>query len=351
MLYAQTPVIPPAVKEKLSQPLDFDNPDRAAADLNRRRLLVKRACPEALSNLLIAQHRDKLRYAHIRSGNYAPKRFKFEVGDFVYMQQVNISNTLQPRARPAIYRVKEVRPSGRMMLQGKCGSIVDRHMSQCAPCHMPGIDPTLQPSLLDTPPEVACEVCSSVLATKEKMMLLCDHCDSGWHALCLDPPLVAVPEGHWLCPRCVTDGVTAVQLHARVTEHKPWQHIDEGPNLYPDKQMRQRDTAAKQLHGRLMVQNFIDPVTKSLRPYWGRVRYCGPERRPRYFDVQFDNGDVYDYTATELKAYLQSVGVTLPPGVTLPYDSQSLLGRAAHPERCHGCHWPQAMQLQGPASA
>ena len=42
----------------------------------------------------------------------------------------------------------------------------------------------------------------------------------------------------------MTDGVTAVQLHARLTEHEPWQQNGEGPNLYPDKQMRQRDTAA-----------------------------------------------------------------------------------------------------------
>lgn len=42
--------------------------------------LAKRICPEAMSNLAIAQHRDTLRYAHIRSGTYEPKHAKFEAG-------------------------------------------------------------------------------------------------------------------------------------------------------------------------------------------------------------------------------------------------------------------------------
>lgn len=49
------------------------------------------------------------------------------------------------------------------------------------------------------------------------------------------------------------------------------------PNLYPDKQMRQRDAAAKQLHGRLVLQNFVDRSTGRLRPFWGRVHFmCEP---------------------------------------------------------------------------
>ena len=36
----------------------------------------------------------------------------------------------------------------------------------------------------------------------EENMLLCDHCDGGWHMYCLDPPLEEIPEGSWYCPTC-----------------------------------------------------------------------------------------------------------------------------------------------------
>jgi hypothetical protein len=33
-------------------------------------------------------------------------------------------------------------------------------------------------------------------------LLLCDFCDTAYHLGCLNPPLVAVPEGKWACPSC-----------------------------------------------------------------------------------------------------------------------------------------------------
>lgn len=33
-------------------------------------------------------------------------------------------------------------------------------------------------------------------------ILLCDRCDGGWHANCVKPPLLVIPEGHWFCPPC-----------------------------------------------------------------------------------------------------------------------------------------------------
>lgn len=37
-------------------------------------------------------------------------------------------------------------------------------------------------------------------------MILCDHCDCGYHLDCLTPPLHAVPEGEWSCARCCARG-------------------------------------------------------------------------------------------------------------------------------------------------
>ena len=45
----------------------------------------RKAMPMALENLAIAQHRDTLRYARIRSGIYRPKFWRFKVGDYVYL--------------------------------------------------------------------------------------------------------------------------------------------------------------------------------------------------------------------------------------------------------------------------
>jgi hypothetical protein len=89
--------------------------------------------------------------------------------------------------------------------------------------------------------------------------------------------------------------------------------------------MQGRDAAAKALHGRLQVQNFVDPTLGHERPYWGRLHYMGPQRRPDYFDVYFDDAEVYNYTMAEAKAHLQPSHVVLPAGIRLPGDDK--LGR------------------------
>lgn len=196
-------------------------------------------------------------------------------------------------------------------------------MSQCAPCHLPGIDPTLDPALLERPPEVLCEVCMSPKSLTQNPIVLCDMCDTGWHIKCLPAPLAAVPEGDWMCPTCTQLGVTPAQLQLKVRERELRKQVDsKAPQLYPNKAMRSRDAQAKALHGRLIVQNFVDPGTQQLRPYWGRLHYMGPQRRPDYFDVYFEDGDVYNYTMAEVKPHLQPVTVMLPAGMMLPGDAK-----------------------------
>uniref|UniRef100_A0A8D8U5S4 Remodeling and spacing factor 1 n=1 Tax=Cacopsylla melanoneura TaxID=428564 RepID=A0A8D8U5S4_9HEMI len=50
---------------------------------------------------------------------------------------------------------------------------------------------------------VACEKCSGV--DHPEWILLCDTCDKGWHASCLRPAILLVPEGDWHCPPCEHD--------------------------------------------------------------------------------------------------------------------------------------------------
>ncbi len=64
--------------------MDLDFPAVWATVIAEKVTLLKRVMPMAMENLSIAQHRDTLRYAHTRGGNYKPKVKQFDVGDFVY---------------------------------------------------------------------------------------------------------------------------------------------------------------------------------------------------------------------------------------------------------------------------
>ena len=82
LMHAVTPTVPPGVRE---QPLNLDDPEAAVADFLARASLVKHRTVMAGDNLLIAQHRDTLRYAKLRSGNYTPQLKRYLPGDYVYV--------------------------------------------------------------------------------------------------------------------------------------------------------------------------------------------------------------------------------------------------------------------------
>lgn len=50
-------------------------------------------------------------------------------------------------------------------------------------------------------PGEACETCGK--SEDASSLLLCDSCDSGYHAYCLEPPVKTKPEHDWHCPRCL----------------------------------------------------------------------------------------------------------------------------------------------------
>ena len=61
---------------------------------------------------------------------------------------------------------------------------------------------------------------------------------------CLEPALTVVPCGDWLCPGCVSEGVTTAQLQSAIAQRETQQSLDAAPNLLPDKAMRHRDATA-----------------------------------------------------------------------------------------------------------
>jgi hypothetical protein len=68
LLPGRDPVVPGAIKVTMGEPLDLDHPVRLEALVAQRAALFQRWMPMAMGNLQIAQHRDTLRYAEIRSG-------------------------------------------------------------------------------------------------------------------------------------------------------------------------------------------------------------------------------------------------------------------------------------------
>ena len=52
----------------------------------------------------------------------------------------------------------------------------------------------------DEDKEANCQKCGQ--SDHPEWILLCDRCDAGWHANCVKPPLMVIPEGNWFCPPC-----------------------------------------------------------------------------------------------------------------------------------------------------
>jgi len=133
MLYGRKPLVPPTAPQIDVPIIDYDDPEISATDLLLRKDIIKQKCPAALENLAIAQHRDQLRYLQLRDAKYQPKAKHFNVGDFVYVQQLQRKSGLMPRAQPLIYRVLEVRDTGVLNLQGKVWqNNLHAHVSLCA---------------------------------------------------------------------------------------------------------------------------------------------------------------------------------------------------------------------------
>jgi hypothetical protein len=319
LMYARRPVVPPAVRSGMQQPLQFDDPAAAATDLLQRRELVQRLCPEALENLSIAQHRDQRRYAVVRSKGYQPRMYRFQPGDYVYTQQLQRHSTLQPQAKPSILRVKQVLPSGVLQLQGKCGRTAEVHMDHCAPCHLPHLDGEVDPLLTDEVDHIVCEVCGR--EEPESHLLLCDICNAGYHTFCLQPPLNAVPSGDWLCPQCVDEGYTVADAAAREQQRTLIQGEAQRPVLFPDAAMRRRDSTAAGLDGRLLLKSKHDPATGLPASYYGRVHYRGAQFRPYYFLVVYQDGATQEATRRALTKWLMPVGTQLPASVVIPAPS------------------------------
>jgi hypothetical protein len=121
LLFGRHPVLPKAIQADADTVLaNMDNPDTWALVSEQWAELFKRVMPMALENLSIAQHRDTLRYATIQGGGYRPQVRRFQLGDYVYLQQT-APTTLDVTAGRIILRVREVLGFGVLLLEGRDG--------------------------------------------------------------------------------------------------------------------------------------------------------------------------------------------------------------------------------------
>ena len=80
VLYGVPPTVSPAIRKRYGGAIELDDPATAAAVVLRRAQALRECCIIAGDNMLIAQHRDTLRYAEVRSGSYAPRLFNLQHG-------------------------------------------------------------------------------------------------------------------------------------------------------------------------------------------------------------------------------------------------------------------------------
>jgi site-specific DNA-cytosine methylase len=329
LLYARQAVVPPAIRSAVLQPINYESQAVAVKDLLQRKELVQRLCPEALANLQVAQQRDQRRYAVTRSPGYQPRTYSFQPGDYVYLRQHNRAYTLQPHAKPGILRVYKVLPSGVLQLQGKCGRIAEAHIDNCAPCHLPHLDGDIDPRIADDFEDAVCEVCEQ--EEPEATLLLCDLCNSAYHTACLQPPLAAVPEDSWICPVCVTKGYTVADVHSQQQQRQQLAQQQQLPQMFPDAAMRKRDAAAAALDQRLVRRLYPD-ASGQPAPFWGRVHFRGPQHRPYYFLVVYQDGQQEECTKRKLSdKILQPEGTRLPRGVAIPPPSCDITSATPQP--------------------
>jgi hypothetical protein len=304
VLYARDPVIPPAIVERMEEPLELT----ADQTLHDTKLLVDRA--EAVqrhaalldNNLRIQQHQDCLRYAHTRSGAYVPRTHRFAPGDYVYVRYAKSAlTTLDTPARPDPVRVTRVGLTGTLTVVDYNGRSKQVHPVNCAPCHLPVKQIAIDHRLSRHQPGTACRGCRR--ADKSEPLFLCDICNQGWHGECLPaPPPRTDEENPWVCPACAEAGVTPVMGPIR---------LQASASASPA-QITQADKD-RAINGR-----YIRKVFQGDYRWWGILQYRGAIAGSKPFRVYYEDTEIEDISSAEAHKLLEPEDTEWPPNVFKP---------------------------------
>ncbi|KAH9543803.1 hypothetical protein CY35_13G084100 [Sphagnum magellanicum] len=168
LLFGKHPIPPSSITAQMDQVVDLDSLATWVRVIAERAALFRRVMPMAMENF------------------YKPK------------QQPN--DTLDTSSGRTILRIKAIRPSGVLELQGANGRTIRDDSKNCAPYHLPNLDPTIITSTWIPPLDYPCQVCQRT--DDADQMLLCDNCNGGYHLFCFKPDLIQVPIGNWYCSSC-----------------------------------------------------------------------------------------------------------------------------------------------------
>ncbi|KAH8973368.1 hypothetical protein BDL97_01G043300, partial [Sphagnum fallax] len=101
-----------------------------------------------------------------------------------------LNDTLDTFFGRTILRIMAIRPLGVLELQGVEKRTIRNHSKNCAPCHLPNLDPTIITLTWIPPFDYPCQ------------MLLCDNCNGGYHLFCFKSEFIQIPVSIWYCSSC-----------------------------------------------------------------------------------------------------------------------------------------------------
>jgi hypothetical protein len=105
-------------------------------------------------------------------GDYNTTTNKFAAEDLIYVRRPNAALDMQSAVRNGIYRIRQVRNSGTLVVHGKGGTITKVHSTNCAPCHPANINPAIDSTLREIAADHACTMCGS--PEHQENMVICD---------------------------------------------------------------------------------------------------------------------------------------------------------------------------------
>jgi hypothetical protein len=234
LLYGRHPLIPSGFKNIADVPIDWADQAAAEQSLIARAELYDKCIPMAMSNSLIAQHRDTKRYERRYNKNTGVYQSSTEIkhGQFVYYER-QTQSTLQLQFAPTVLLVVMVLPNETLILQGKDGTTSRANKERVGVCHLPNLSVNIDRKEDDEiTQDHPCEVCR--LSTQDAQMLLCEICSTGWHKACLSKRtnLYEQPgakSAAYYCQYCrnvgryteVQDNYTATELKEHLQTHLP----------------------------------------------------------------------------------------------------------------------------------
>ena len=323
------------------QPLDYQEADQAAVTEQplQRVQQARELGVQVVHNLRTAHERDVQRFKARRAGLYLPKVHHFSPGDFVFVlaQGLKPGGTLGIRARNEVMRVLEVRPSGVLILTNQAGQRIERHMEHCVPCMLPNLLGETHAGLVPPPAEHPCQVCKE--HTHWGQMLLCDNCDAGYHTFCLSPPLEDVPDGDWLCPDCIRQGMDLDKLAQKRAGIRHDKRSRPNLEMPGPQRLAKAQRMANDWHGQAVSR------MERGRPVYGRVFFTDV-LNPRWFKITWEDGSDTEHMGHIFRHLTREPEEGLPAGLP-PKPAPVVVMAAAASSPTNGRQWPG---WKGPAT-